>query len=407
VGLFEKIFRPREAEKSRRALYKGLANFAALTAYQPQFTTWNGALYENALIRAAIDATARHVSKLKVEVRGSAQPSLQTHLRQGPNQWQTWSQFLYRTSTILDCNNTAFIVPVFDADMEITGYYPVLPMSCNILEYAGELWLRYQFSSGQIGAVEMRKCAVLTRYQYKDDFFGSSNHALDETMDLIHMQHQGIKEAVKNSSTYRFMARLNNFAAPEDLAEERQRFTRKNLSADAEANNGVLLFPNTYEDIQQLTAKAYDVDAAQLELIQTNIYNYFGVNEDVLQNKAYGDKWSAFYEGRIEAFSIQFSEAMTAAMFSPRERANGNLLMATSNRLQYLSNADKLSVSSQMADRGIMTRNEIREIWNLPPVTGGDVPTIRGEYYLLGADGSVTRRQDDLTGGLNNADSGT
>ena len=55
--------------------------------------------------------------------------------------------------------------------------------------------------------------------------------------------------------------------------------------------------------------------------------------------------------------------------------------MATANRLQYLSNADKLNVSSQMLDRGIMTINDVREIWNMPPVDGGDVRVIRGEYY--------------------------
>ena len=30
-----------------------------------------------------------------------------------------------------------------------------------------------------------------------------------------------------------------------------------------------------------------------------------------------------------------------------------------------------------------MTRNEIREIWNLPPIEGGDLATIRGEYYFV------------------------
>ena len=30
--------------------------------------------------------------------------------------------------------------------------------------------------------------------------------------------------------------------------------------------------------------------------------------------------------------------------------------------------------------------NEIREIWNLPPVDGGDERTIRGEYYTVGGD---------------------
>jgi hypothetical protein len=46
-----------------------------------------------------------------------------------------------------------------------------------------------------------------------------------------------------------------------------------------------------------------------------------------------------------------------------------------------MSNADKLNVSSQMLDRGIMSINDVREIWNLPPVEGGDARIIRGEYY--------------------------
>ena len=41
-----------------------------------------------------------------------------------------------------------------------------------------------------------------------------------------------------------------------------------------------------------------------------------------------------------------------------------------------------------MADRGLMTRNEIREIWNLPPLPAeiGDQMPIRGEYYNVGED---------------------
>jgi hypothetical protein len=104
------------------------------------------------------------------------------------------------------------------------------------------------------------------------------------------------------------------------------------------------------------------------------------VNEDVLQNKTFGDSWSAFYEGAIEPFAIQFSEVASKMLFTPRERTQGSGLYATANRLQYLSNADKLNVSSQMADRGIMSINEIRDIWNLPPVEGGDIRIMRGEY---------------------------
>ena len=380
MGLFNDIFRPNKAKESQKALKEAKGFFTTLTAYRPAFTTWNGAIYESLIIRSSIDARARHISKLKVETYGSANPSLQSKMRLAPNQWQTWSQFLYRVSTITDVYSNCIITPVFDDYMTITGYYPILPTRTEIIDYKGEPWLRYKFSNGEVGAVEFKKCAIITRHQLKNDFFGEPNNALDETMKLLHIQREGVEEAVKNTSTFRFMAKLNNFAKPEDLKKEAQRFTRENLSTESEAG-GFLLFPSTYSDIRQIDVKPYTVDADQLKLIYSNVYNYFGVNEDVLQNKAIGDSWSAFYEGAIEPFSIQFSEAMTKAMFSERERAQGSGLIATANRLQFMSNADKLTISSTMLDRGVMSINEIRDIWNLAPVEDGDRRIIRGEYY--------------------------
>ena len=119
---------------------------------------------------------------------------------------------------------------------------------------------------------------------------------------------------------------------------------------------------------------------AQLEQIQHNVYQYFGVNQKILENEAYGDSWAAFYEGCVEVFAIALSDGMTKAMFTERERATGNHVIFTSNRLQYMSNADKLAVASQLTDRGIFSINEAREVFNLPPIENGDIRTIRGEY---------------------------
>ena len=387
MSLFDKIFRPAEAEKSDEALQRARSLFQTLTAYQPIFTNWGGAIYESEIVRAAIDARARHISKLKVEIEGTANPSLQAKLRLGPNQWQTWSQFLYRVSTILDVNNTAFIVPVFDERRIITGVYPVLPASCTLVEYDGEIWLRYRFNTGQYAAVEFRKCAILTRHQYHDDFFGDSNKALRETMQLIHIQNQGIEEGVKNAATFRFMAQLANFAKPEDLAKERERFTAENLSTESESG-GFLLFPNTYKDIKQIDVKPYSIDAEQMKQIRENVFNYFGVNEDVLQNKAKAEELEGFFDGCIEPFAIQFSEALTKMLFSERERAQGSYLIANANRLQYMSTSQKVQMAQQLLDRGVMSINEARELFNYGEVENGDVRFIRGEY--INADDKVS-----------------
>ena len=388
MGLFEWLFKKPNVDVANH--YDGY--FKTLTAYEPHFTTWNGELFESELVRSAIDARARHISKLKVEIQGAAKPTLQTKLRLKPNNWQTWSQFLYRTSVILDMHNTAVIVPVYDELMNPVGYYTVLPHKCSIVQIGDVPFLRYEFANGQKASDYLEECAVLTKFQYKSDFFGESNHALDPTMRMIHLNDESIKEAVKNGATYQFIARVNNFTKTEDLAKERKRFTEANLKSETD-NSGILLFPNTYTDIKQVEMGSITVPEAELEQIRKSVYNYFGVNEDILQSRAYGDSWSAFYESVIEPFAIQFSETMTQAIFSDRERAQGSLLMATSNRLQYMTTQEKLNVSSQMADRGILNRDEIREIWNLPPLPDGQgqTYTIRGEYYTIDEEGNFTR----------------
>jgi HK97 family phage portal protein len=381
MSLLDKIFRPNDAKKSEDALREARAFFQTLTAYAPVFTNWGGAIYESEIVRASIDARARHISKLKVEVNGSANPSLQAKLRLGPNAWQTWSQFLYRVSTILDVNNTAFIVPVFDERMIITGIFPVLPSSCTLVEYNDEIWLRYQFSNGQYAAVEFRKCAVLTKHQYRHDFFGDSNRALRETMQLIHIQNQGVEEGVKNAATFRFMAQMNNFTSTEDLAKERKRFTEANLSTESEAG-GFLLFPSIYKDIKQIDVRPYAADADQMAQIRENVFNYFGVSEEVLQNKAKAEDLEGFFDGCIEPFAIQFSEAVTKMLFSERERAQGSFLIANANRLQYMSTAQKVQMAKELGDRGAILIDEIRELFNYAPLPNGagQVAPIRGEY---------------------------
>lgn len=375
MSLFDIFFKNRPKVKQDK-----LQTFKMLNGYEPKFTSWGGEIYESELVRAAINARAVHVSKLRYNSTGSAKPALHNKLKKSPNQYQTWSQFLYRVSTILDIHNTAFVVPIFDSFGEVSGIFCPLPNRTEIVQYGEKPFLRYEFGWGERASIEVESCGILTKFQYKSDFFGENNHALFPTMDLIHIQNQGIEEGVKSAATYRFYAQVNNFAKADDLAKERKRFSEENFSKDAKGG-GLLLFPNTYQNINQVKSEPYVVKADEMKLIKDNVYQYFMVNEDVLTNKAYGDAWSAFYEGAIEPFAIQFSEVLTKMLFTIREQGNGNEIMLTANRLQYMTNNDKLNVSSQLLDRGVMSINDIREIWNMPPVEGGDRRVIRGEYY--------------------------
>lgn len=389
VGLFDRIFGSKQKISSS-------TEYKALTAYQPAFTNYNGQIYESELVRAAINARATHISKLSVKFNGHGSENLAKRLK-SPNAFNTWSQFLYRLATILDCANTAFIVPTFDKYNRVIELYPVMPSRCKMVDLKGEPWLAFEFRDGHHAQLPVWKVGVMTKFQYKDDFFGSSNRAMDSTLALVDIQNQGIKEAVKSSATYRFMAQLDNFSLNEDRAKEQERFSKSAFGADS--TGGMLLFPNTYKNIQQIKSTPFVADAEQMAIIRQNVFDYFGVNADVLENKAYGDAWTAFYEGSIEPFAIQFSEVMTNLFIMCDELTGDASVMATANRLQYMSNAEKLNVSSQLADRGVLNRDEVREIWNLPPLPDG-----QGKEYVIR--GEYKNANEQIDGGASDADQG-
>ena len=376
MGLIDRLFgRPRASSGAE-------SKFETITAYQPRFSSWGGQIYESELVRAAVDATARHTAKLQYTMEGTARQKLFTATKTSPNPWYTWPQFLERCSNIYEVQNNLFIVPVLDRNGDVTGYFPVVPSGCEIVERGGVPYLKYQFVGGKTRAMELSRCAVVPKHQLKDDFFGERNTALDDTMSLVHMVSQGIQEGVKNSATYRFMAQLTGKAFDEDLRKERERFDQNNFQS---GGGGLLLFGNQFANVKELAERGYKVDPGQMELIKENVYSYFGVSEGVIQNKATADEMDAFFNGKIEPFAIKLSDALTKMVFSERERNGGNRITFTANRLQYMNVASKISMAQQLGDRGILTIDEIRELFNYAPMPdgSGQHAPIRGEYYFV------------------------
>lgn len=388
---FELLFRPQKFERVN-------GYFKMLDGYTPVFSTYDGGVYEMELTRACIHSFASHCSKLQPIVEGADLRGIQSILDGRPNPFMTSAQFLYKVATIYEAQNTAFILPILDNKDRIVGYYPAAPNMVEVVNANGVPYLRITFNSGEKAAIELSRCGVVSKYLYKNDIIGESNSALMHTLQLMNMQNQGIEEGIKNSASFRFMANVNNFAKASDLAAERKRFVEENLGPDS---GGLALFPNTYTNVQQITSNPQVVDPEQMKIIQDRVQTYFGISEDILQNKAVGDAWAAYYEGKIEPFALQLSQAMTSMTFSEFEVSRHNVIMFSSNRLQYMTNIDKLNVSSQMFDRGILSVNQVMDIWNLPHVEDGDKRYIRKEYAEVSAlnieeETNDTQREDEV-----------
>lgn len=371
MGLIDYLFKSKE-----RAIMGEY--FKMLNGYSPVFTSYSGGVYEMDLTRTAINSFATHCSKLKPEMQGSALKRLERTLQFKPNGFMDTTKFIARVATILEVEHTAFIIPVEDAYGELCGWFPLMPTRCEVVQAAGQLYLRYTFSNGERAAIEFEKVGILTSHQYKDDLFGEDNSTLKPTMQLMHTSNEGIINAVKNSANIRFMAKVANMLKPEDIKKERERFTEENLSA--ENKSGMIIYDNKFSELKQVDSKPYTPNALQMEQIQQSVCTHFGTNMDILQNKFNEDTWNAYYEGKIEPFALQLSIVMSNMSYTPRELAAGNMITFTANRLQYASNATKLQVSTQLFDRGLLNRNGVMDIWNMAHVEDGDKYYIRREY---------------------------
>lgn len=374
MGLFDRFFKPKEMNNANN-MNESLTTF---TTRAPIFSSFQGSIYEMELTRSIIHAKAKHTAKLSPHIEGNAYKELANTLKFKPNEFQSTYDFLYRLRTLYEVDTYAFIIPLMsDDNLSIKGFYPLKAEQVEIMEYNGVVFLKYSFLDGTKAAIEYDRVGVLSKMNYNEEFLGDGNGVLNETLSLLDVQKQGIQDAIKQSARIDFMARLGGTVRPEDIERERKNFTQANLSRDNKS--GVMMFDQKYIEVKQIEHKSYIPDEKQMSYVKNNLFSYFGINEDILQNKYNEDIWNAFYEGEIEPFAVQLSLAMTNMLFTSKEKAYNNHVHFSANRLQYASNKTKLDVSQTLFDRGIFGTHEVADIWNMPK-TGENKRYIRKEY---------------------------
>lgn len=346
---------------------------------KPYTIGWNGSMYQQVLVRSVIERFSIACSKLKPEIQGSARPRVRRAVETSPNEFQTWPQFLYRCATLYMNNTTVCVVPEYKPGTDVQiGFYPVPLAWAEVVEHRDEYWLRWEMPDGDTRAIELKKVAIVNRFQYTSDWFGDGN-ILANTLSMLKAQEDAQKQSLNDTAQIRFIGQLNGQVREEDMKKKRDRFATDNLSS--ENGTPLMVYDNTFASIEQLKAQNWTIPSDEMERIENNVFDYFGINRRILQNNYDENAWDAFYEGSIEPFALALGEAMTQATYTMRERP-ANRIMFSSNRMEYASAASKRNMGKDMTDRALMKVNEVRDMLQLPPVDGGDVFILRGEYKV-------------------------
>lgn len=382
---------------------KQYTSMQVLSGYTAKFTSWGNQPYEAAAVREAVDAIARNVAKLKPMHIRRVGDKLQTvddqvnrMMQTRPNPNMSAYDFIYRLITTLLVENNAFAFAKWNG-MQLEGIWPINPASVDFIQDpTGRIWCKFYFVAG-IVKLPYDQVIHLRRHYYNNDLYGSSNRPVNSTLSALHTVNEGIENAIKTSANLRGIIKVGNILKESDIKAYKDRFVSEYMTIN---NQGGIAALDNKAEYQELKNNPVVVDAAQMKELRDSAYRYFGVNEKIVNSSYTEDEWNAFYESTIEPLAIQMSLEFTRKIFTDRELGHGNEIIFEANRLQYASARTKIALARELMPMGILSVNEVREIFNLTPVDGGDeriqslnyIKASKADEYQLG----VEDNYDDL-----------
>lgn len=375
-----------------------------LNGYNAQFTTLDNNTYESKVARQCIDRIATHCAKLlpkhiKDSVSNNIKGDINFLLQNQPNPIMTKFDFIYKTISMLYTDANAFIFIAKDKQGFITGFYPLLALNYDLLQdTANNIYLQFKFVNGKTYTLPYLELIHLRLFYNRHDIFGTNNKVLKTDLETAHTASEGIKNAIRTSNNLKGILKYTNSMLKEkDIKASKDAFVNDFLNLENES--GIAAVDGKAE-FQEINLKPITLDKEQLEQVNFNIFDYFGISEKIVRNNFNSVEWNAFFEGVIEPRAIQMSDAFTNKIFSIKARKDGHKIIFTANRLQYASLDSKINLIKVAGAYGLLTKDDGREILDMAPLGGEEGAKII--QSLNNIDSSIA---NDYQGGGSNGES--
>jgi HK97 family phage portal protein len=369
-SLFNTIF----GKPQNEPIQKSSQYLQMLNSFSPTFNTVTTDLYDSKVARLCIDRIATHCGKLipkhiKGSINNEVNLSINQLLQNRPNPYMNTFDFIYKTISMLYTDSNAFVYIqkqiADDGKPIITAFYPVLATSYQLYQNkSGTIYLQFNFINGQTYYLPYLDLIHLRLFYNKNDLFGTDNKVLKTDLQTSLTASEGIANAVRTSNNLKGILKFTNTMLKEkDIKASKDAFVRDYLNL---SNTSGIASLDAKADFQEVNIKPITLDKAQLEQVNYNVYDYFGVNEKIVRNIATDDEWDSFYEGVIEPRAMQLSYEFTNKIFSDKAIQDGNRIIFTANKMQYKSLDKKIKLLDTVLPYGLLTKDLALEILDLP-----------------------------------------
>lgn len=309
-------------------------------------------------------ATAKHI---RLNKDGSMDKNPLNHIAKlltRPNPIMSNQMLLEKLTWQLMLNNNAFAVIIRDDYGKPRSIYPADPQAVQLLKTdTGELYLNLKVFNGDY-TFPYSDVIHLRRDYNRNYFFGDSiKPTLENLVGLIDTTDAGLVKTIKNSNDIRWLITYPTQIKPEDVRKNAKFFESNYLSGDSQ-----VIATDATANVSQVKSESYVPDNSITRNTINRIYGLFNINEKIIQNTYNHEEWYSFYTAEIKPILDQLSNEYTEKIFTQKERNFGNKIVFDIEDMVLSFMADNLT---KFYDRGIMSIDEIRGYYHLPPLPDG------------------------------------
>ena len=373
MGIFNTLFgRDRSNYLNRATTWEEIGQYRAV------YTSFGDDIFASDLVRDCIRALSDHTSKATAHCKDKRIEDLITYR---PNLYMNGKDFLEKCRNLFEVKNNLFIYINRDDTGKAIGLYPVPYAYLSALDVDGELYIQFSFPNRSITPLvaSWRDLAAFRKDFLKSDITGEANTAIIEPLEIVHTTNEGVANAIKATGNLRGIVKSTKANLKQsDVKQMKDDFVKDYMGLD---EGGIAALDASMEFIP-IKMEPVNANAAQMREFREQVYRYYGVNEAIVTSDYTEAQMEAFYEARIEPFLVALSLELTSKIFTEKQRAFGNKIEFSADRIQYASLQSKLGLVA-MVDRGALTPNEWRRYLNLAPIEGGDKPIRRLDTEIV------------------------
>ncbi len=371
--------------RSKKTMY-----YNWMTNAQPIFTSFGKDIYLSDFVNNAIDRVASEIAKIDIKSIVQRGDLLQIQndditrlFRFKPNPLQTTSDFLANVEWLRRKHCNAFIYPQYEIVKLKDGrefkrylaFYPLKPQHIYIGVNDGQVWeVKMDFEDGSSYTLPYQdlihlkwRRGVNTVIGGGDDYGQTNDYDIIRTIDALDKTIQGLPKSIEAS------LQIKGVYAAKTLADQKRlNDIRKDFEEHITISKSGMIATDLAGEFTPVRITPPDISDTALKFLKSVIQERYGVSAAILSGDYDGEQHSAFYQTAIEEFIIQFEQAMTACLFTLREQDVGHRVKCYYDKVRYMATKDKMELANLAKETGIMTLNQINDMFGIEPFEGGN-----------------------------------